>query len=106
MLKVTARPHFKHKLTASVPIDGGFRDEVFLVTFRLASDPDADMSTPALQDDFLRDIVVEIHELADEGGKPLPYSDEVRDLVFKQPWAKLAILRGYFDAVAGARAKN
>jgi hypothetical protein len=106
MLKVTARPQFRHKVDARVPTDGGFRDEVFEVTYRLASDPNADMSTSALQDDFLRDIVVELHELADENGNAIPYSDAVRDQVFELPWAKLAIFKAYFAAVRGERAKN
>jgi hypothetical protein len=106
MLKVSARPKFKHKVTASVPVDGGYRDEEFLVTFRLASNADADLSSDTLKDDFLRDIVVELHDLADEDGKPIPYSDAVRDQVFDLPWARLSILTGYFIAVTGARAKN
>lgn len=106
MLKLSARPQFTHKATASVPIDGGFRDEVFKVTYRLASDPDADMSTPKLQDDFLRDVVVELHDIADEAGHAIPWSDEMLTNVLALPWAKLAIIRGYFAAVTGARAKN
>jgi hypothetical protein len=106
MLKVSARPQFKQKITASVPIDGGSRDEVFFVTYRLASEPDKDMSSPARQDDFVRDIVVELHDVADETGKAVPHSDELLSSVLALPWAKLAIIRGYFAAITGARAGN
>jgi hypothetical protein len=106
MLKVTARPQFKQKVDARVPIDGGFRDEVFHVTFRLTSQPEAEVFTTAQQDDFLRDVVVELHDLADENGNAIPYSDAVRDQVFELPWAKLAIFKAYFAAVRGERPKN
>jgi hypothetical protein len=106
MLKMTARPKFTSKIIARVPNDDGHSPEEFRATFRVASDPDADMSTPALQNDFLRDIVVELHDIADETGTAIPYSDELLTRVLALPWAKLALIRGYFDAVTGARAGN
>lgn len=105
-LKVCPRPTFRHKVTARVPIDGGFRDETFHVRFQLASNPEADLSADSLKDAFLRDVVVEIDELVDPHGDPLPWSDEVREAVFALPWARMAILRGYFEAVVGGRAGN
>jgi len=105
-LKLIQRPTFKHRITAKVPIDGGHRDEVFEVRYQLASTPDADLSSDPLKDDFLRDVVVEIYDMVDEAGQPLSWSDEVRDQVFALPWARMAILTGYFTAIMGARAKN
>jgi hypothetical protein len=105
-LKILPRPTFRHKVTARVPIDGGYRDEVFGVKYRLASRPDADMSTDPLRDDFLRDVVIECEDLVDEAGQPLPWSDEVREALFTLPWARLAVITGYFTAVTGARTKN
>ncbi len=37
-----------------------------------ASQPDADLSSDPLRDDFLRDIVVEIDDLVDMDGKDVP----------------------------------
>ena len=105
-LHIQKRPKFRHKVTASVPINGGYRDEVFEVTYQLASNPDADMSSDPMRDDFIRDVVVEMHDLVDDAGKELPWSDEVRDSVITLPWARLAILKGYFTAVTGARTGN
>lgn len=105
-LKIAARPKFRHKITARVPIDGGFRDEVFHVRYQLASNAEADLASDAMKDDFLRDIVVEIEDLVDEAGAALAWSDEVREAVFALPWARMAILSGYFTAIIGARAGN
>lgn len=105
-LKILPRPTFRHKITARVPIDGGYRDETFTVKYQLASRPDADLSTDPMRDDFLSDVVMECEDLVDENGQPLPWSDDVRAAVFGLPWARLAILSGYFTAVTGARVKN
>ena len=105
-LKISARPTWRHKLTAKVPIDGGFRDEVFHVRFQLASNPEADLSSDAMKDDFLRDIVVSIDDLVDEQGKTLDWSDEVRDGVFALPYARMAILNGYFNATVSGKMGN
>lgn len=105
-LKIAARPTFRHKVSASVPIDGGHRDEVFQVRYQLASIPPEQLTPEYSADDFLRDIVVEMEDLVDEAGNALPWSDEVRDAVFTLPWARVAIVQGYYAAVNGARAKN
>jgi hypothetical protein len=105
-LKILTRPTFRHKVTAQTPIDGGHRPEVFFVKYQLASKPDADLSSDPLRDDFLRDVVIECEDLVDEAGNTLPWSDEVRDAVFALPWARMAILTGYFAAITGAKAKN
>ncbi len=105
-LKIVTRPKFRHKVTARVPVDGGYRDEVFHVRYQLASIPSDQISPQYRSDDFLRDIVIEIEDLVDEAGTPLPWSDEVRERVFALPWASMAIVQGYFEAVNGARTKN
>jgi hypothetical protein len=106
MLKLSQRPKFRHKVTARVPIDGGFREEVFGCTFQLASDPDASLAGDTLKEAFLRDIIVELHDLADDKGNAIEYSHEVRDAALALPWARMALLSAYFEAILGARLKN
>ena len=105
-LRISSRPTFRHKITARVPIDGGFRDEVFLVRYQLASNAEADHASDALKDDFLHDVVVEIEDLVDESGGALAWSDEVRAQVFALPWARVAILNGYFQATVVGKLGN
>jgi hypothetical protein len=105
-LKIAKRPTFRHKVTARVPVDGGHRDEVFTVHYQLASIPSEQLTAEYNADDFLRDIVLSMEDLVDEDGKALPWSDEVREAVLQLPWAKVAIVQGYYAAVNGARAKN
>ncbi len=106
MLKITARPRFTHKVVAHVPVDGGFAREEFRATFRLAADSAADLSTDTLKEAFLRDIVVELHDLTDAEGYPAPWSDETRDQAFALPWVRLALLKAYFEAIVGVRQGN
>jgi hypothetical protein len=55
---------------------------------------------------MLERIVVHVGGLADEKGAELPWNDRVRGQLFGLPYARLALVRGYFDGVAGARRKN
>jgi hypothetical protein len=106
MLKITHRPRFTHKVTAQVPVDGGFAREEFRATFQLASNAEADLASDTMKEAFLRDIVVELHDLTDADGAEVPWSDEARDAAFALPWVRLALLRSYFEAIVGARAGN
>lgn len=106
-LRITARPKFRAEITATVPTEsGGTESQTFSVLYRLASDSRAALQTPEEQDAFLRDIIASIDDLADEEGKPLRYDEEVREQVLALPWAQIAILRGYFQAVTAARLGN
>ena len=109
MFKLTSEPTFRHKVRAHVPIDGGHRDETFEVTYRvLATDKvrDFDLATGEGTTEFLKAIIAELHDIADGSGKPLPWSDEVRDAVLRLPYARTAISNGYFEAISGARKGN
>lgn len=106
-LRVVARPKFRAQVTARVPLEaGGTEEQSFSVLYRLASDSKAALATPEEQDAFLADIVERIDDLADEAGAPIEWSPAVRDQVFALPWAQMAILKGYFEAVTAARLGN
>lgn len=108
-LKLAANPTFKHKVRASVPIDGGFRDETFEATFNVLS-PDKmeefDLTTGSGTTEFLKAAIVSLGDLAGEDGLTLPYSDEVRDQVLALPYARTALIVAYGKGVAGAKSGN
>ena len=56
--------------------------------------------------EFLKRIIVELHDIADAEGQPLEYSDSVRDQVTRLPWARKAIAKAYFAALNGAKEGN
>jgi hypothetical protein len=107
--KLTSNPTFKRQIIAKVPIDGGYRDDRFSATFRvlpLAEVEDFDLSTPEGTTSFLHAIIVELHDIVDEAGNPLSYSDEVRDAVLQIPYARRALNDEYLSSIAKAREGN
>jgi hypothetical protein len=109
MFKLASEPTFRAKLSARVPIDGGSRRETFEATYRVLTIEkiaEFDLTTPEGTTAFIKAALVELHDIADEQGNPVEYSDQVRDQVINLPYARSAITQGYFDAVAGARKGN
>ena len=47
-----------------------------------------------------------LDDMVDEQGKPLPYSDDLRDQLLELPYMRLGLLRGYQSAMIGAKAGN
>ncbi len=109
MFKVVTDPRFTHPVSVLVPVDGGHTEQTFRATFRVLPSTEADshdLSTNAGVDAFLRRIVVNLYDIADEEGHPLPYSEELRDRVLAPTYVKLALLRTYTAALGKARAGN
>ena len=109
MFKIVQEPTFTHSVIARVPIDGGFREESFKATYRVVDPAELeklDLATNEGSTAFLKKAVVRLDEIADVEGKTLEWSDEVRDAALKLPWARVALARGYFAAIAGAKAGN
>ena len=105
-LRILTRPTWRHTVTATAPTESGPVEEEFSVRYRLSSIPPADLDPRQDQEAFLRDIVAEVEDMVDDEGQPLPWSEEAWEKVLALPWARLAIVRGYFESVTGARAKN
>lgn len=109
MFKLAKEPTFRHQVEAKVPVDGGFEDQSFEVTFRAIDAEEAegyDMGDAMSQTAFFKRIIVELHDIGDAEGKPVPYSDAVRDQVLRLPWAKKAIAKTYFASLRGERLGN
>ncbi len=109
MFKLTQESQFTARVRAQVPVDGGHREEPFKVRYRVIDTErmdDFDLSTTEGTDGFLRACIVELMEIADENGQPLPYNDDVRDEVIRIPYARIALVRGYFDNISKGRRGN
>ena len=109
MFKIAAEPTFRHEVKARVPVDGGHREESFQATFRVIPPEEADtfdLSMTTGSTDFLKRVIVRLDEIADAEGKALEWSDEVLEAVVRLPWARTALARAYFAAIAGAKSGN
>lgn len=108
-LKLASNPTFTHVVRATVPQNGGFRDEVFKATFNVLSPnkmAEFDLSTGEGTTEFLKAAIVSLDEIADDSGQSLSYCDEIRDQVLALPYARTALINVYAKGVAGAKTGN
>ena len=107
MFKIATSPEFTHTVRVQVPVDGGHEEQTFDCRFRVVDDPD-EKSLLAVDGvkQFLRDIIVSFDDLADAQGKPVSYSDAVRDRILALPNVRLALLRTYRNALSKAQTGN
>lgn len=109
MFKTSTERRFTARCKAFVPVNGGHREEPFKANFRLLDSErveDFDLTTKVGTDDFLRAVIVDLDEIGDAEGNPMPYSEELRDQIINDPPARLALIRGYFDNVGKGRKGN
>lgn len=109
MFKIVQEPTFTHTVKARVPIDGGFREESFKATYRVIDPVELeklDLSTNEGSTEFLHRTVARLDDIGDAEGNAVEWSDEVFAMVLRLPWARAALARGYFSAIAGAKAGN
>lgn len=109
MFKLDPEQTFRHKVVAKVPVDGGYRSDEFRATFRVV--PVDKMAQFDLHDgpsstEFLKHAVVHLDDVAGVDDAPIEYSDELRDQVIALPYARVALVRAYHEAVSGALLGN
>ena len=107
MFKINARPTF----TIDVPIalEGMAEPMVLKTTFRAISDEEAlthDFNSAEGFKAFLREVVVEMHDLVDDDDAPVSYSDAIRDRLLGWQHIRLGLQRAYWTALTKARLGN
>jgi hypothetical protein len=109
MLKLAAVPKFTHEVKVQVPVDGGFEEQTFKATFKvLPADEVArrDLMSEKGMRDYLSEICVRFDDIADEGGNPVPFNDGLRERMLSVPYIRVALMKTYATALAGAKAGN
>jgi hypothetical protein len=99
-------------ITISEPMDGGgFNDQKIRVKFKMLPQARIDeiVKNEAEEDaDILRDVLIGWDDEAfkDETGAPIPFNVENKDLILSVPFVRLALVKGYFDSIAGKAVKR
>lgn len=109
MFKVVKEPTFTHDVEILEPSDGGHRKQKLKTTFRVVEDEvehDSTASAVERAKDWLRRRIVAFHDLTDEDGKELPYSDDLRDQLLARPDIRLGLTLGYNNAINKALKGN
>lgn len=82
---------------------GGFEERRFSAVFRDV--PEARRKELGAGEDgiiaILREAVVELRDIADEAGTPIPHSAELLDAVLVNPWIRQGLTMAYGEAIAG-----
>lgn len=107
--KVVQERQFTHRVKIFTPVDGGHKEESLKVTYRVIDAEELDrydLSSTQESTDFLRAVVVRIDEAIGEDDAPLPYNDELRDVLLGMPHVRAALGRGYFDGIGKGRKGN
>lgn len=101
--KLITRPAFTHTVTINAPVDGGFEEQTLQARYRYV--PPDDLPTTSGRE-YVDAVLVSLDDLADETGKPLPYSDEVRETCLSLPWVVMGLMQGYNAGLIKARLGN
>jgi hypothetical protein len=108
-LKVGKERVFSREVTALAPVDGGHVEEKFKAWFRVLDGKEIasyDHGTVRGVMEFLQRAIVKLDGVDGPDDKPAPYSDELRDQVIQLPYARLALVRAYFNGVGSAAEGN
>ncbi|MEJ0012890.1 MAG: hypothetical protein WDM94_09730 [Bauldia sp.] len=106
MFTLTTNLAFTHAVSVNVPSNGGFRVETFKATFRVLSVDEVAQFAPSSSADtrkFLQAAIITLDDLVDDAGVAIPYSDSLRDQVIDLPFARLALIHTYIEAVTKTR---
>ena len=99
-------------VTISEPVDGGaFNDQKVRVKFKMLSQDRINelVRNEAEQDEsFLDNVLIGWDEGAfkNEDGSDLLFNDDNKELVISVPYVKGALVKGFFDSIAGRQFKR
>jgi len=101
-------------ITISEPVDGGqFNDQKVRVKFKMLSQGRIDeiVKNEAEEDaDILNDVLIGWDDgvFKDESGADLAFNEDNKDLILSVPFVRGALVKGFFESIAGKalRRKN
>lgn len=102
MFTLLKNPQFKTTARIIVPTEEGDVEQTLDVRFRLMTDEDTALEAT----EFLRRSVVSMGDIVDEAGKPLPYTEALRDQMITIPFVRLGLVRAYWAALSKAKLGN
>lgn len=109
MFKLINEPRFTHEIEATVPVDGGFEKQKFKVTYRVVDPAIGDsfeIGTTEGSTGFLKSVVCGLADIENEAGELVPYSEALLDQLLKLQFVRVAMARGYFEAMNPAKQGN
>lgn len=109
MFKIVKNPEFTHTVPVLVPVDGGHSEQSMKVRFRVVPQDELmnhNLGTADGTESYCRAICVGFADIVGEDDQPIPPSDEVNNILFRQPYVQIALIRAYTQAMSKARLGN
>src|SRR5262245_3305421 len=107
MFKITREHTYRTNVTVKKPIDGGFEEAELEVEFKCMTHWRRDEIVAAGNGKVLQEALVKVHSpIGDAEGRPLTWSDDVRDQLLDIPYVSAALVKAYFATIQGAPAGN
>jgi len=103
MFVLQQEPRWTWPVKIAMPAEGGFAEHRCRAVFRLVAEPRRKQL--AATDDGLRTImaeaVVELLDIVDEAGAPVPHSPALLAAVLDNPWIRGGLVTAYGEALSG-----
>jgi hypothetical protein len=98
MFNVTPKRTFTHEVKISIPVDGGFSDQLLKTTFNYM---EGEELKKVSQDDdaFLDAVVSTFHDLVDDDKKPVDCTAELRGAILRNSNVQTALIAHYTSAI-------
>jgi len=109
MFKLQKNPTFTHDVPVQVPVDDGHEERPLKVRYRVLGADDLrhhEMNSEEGQNAYLRAVVAGFPAVVDDDGQPIPDDDALFDQIVGLTFCRVAVMRGYQEAMTKARAKN
>jgi len=107
--RISTRPRVKERVSLIIEVDGEKLDNSFDATFQIlpvSRTTEETMSTDEGQRAMLAEALVDLGDLVDEAGAPVPFTPELRDALADRIEVRVALLKAYQAAATRAAAGN
>ena len=104
MFILQTEPRWTWPVVVRVPTEaGGVTESRFSAVWRLLPKEEREQlgQTEAGTDDLLRQSIVELRDIQDEAGAPVPHSPALVDALIAIPWVRRGLIAAYAEALAG-----
>lgn len=109
MFNVIDTPKFSRPVTVKVPQGDGYLEATFKGHFQVIDeDAYSSLTIGAVEEikDFLRQCWIGADDLIGEGGKPVAWSEALRDQMLGRAYVRVALVGTYLDTVSSLRPGN
>lgn len=107
--KISTRPRIRTSIPLLIEVEGEQLDNSFGATFRilpLSQMGEEQANNDAGQIKLLTDATVDLHDIADDAGQPVPFTPELLAGLLDRSEVRVAMIKAYYEAARKAASGN